>query len=93
MRKRLRWNSGPVIRYLDYDFAAFQVQTHVNRAAYLRVLDCIVDEVHDDLLKVCTITVEGNASLDGGTKRNRLFLCHNVHLASSATDQFAEIQR
>jgi hypothetical protein len=55
MGKRLRWNSGPVIRYLDYDFAVFQVQTHVNRAADLRVLDCIVDEVHDDLLKV-TVT-------------------------------------
>lgn len=61
VRKRVKWNSCPVIRYFDNDFAILHAQTYSNRAALLSVFDRIVNEIHEDLLQVRAIAIEVNA--------------------------------
>jgi hypothetical protein len=84
MSNRIGRNSRAVIGDSEYGFSVLSLDFDFDRAALLRVLDGVVDEIRNHLLQACAIALDINAILCGSTQRDRLLLREDSHFELAA---------
>src|SRR5215467_13963321 len=80
VRQRLGWNADAIIDYLQERLAFLSLDHQINHSARWCVLDCIIQQVHYDLLDSGTVPLDPDILCRGTVDLYVLILAQQRHL-------------